>query len=231
MTIHSLDRRNATTGTRTAAVVPLALLVIGILASTATLAEDAAKADAAPPVIRSKLLWEMDGDKPVLDESRELRVVALGNGEYFLDVTFTVTASYGDVAFTSDWVHYAWPYIRMCTAFSGDQGGTITNSEGGVGQDETNGKEAVWIDYSNTVEDVTEGLAIFSHPDNDQPHKWLTREYGCFGPRRIDARSGKPYTLKKGESISRRVGVLVHCGDVKAGQVAERYEAYVKGEL
>ena len=185
----------------------------------------------APPVIRPKLVWEMDGDKPVLDEARELRVVALGDGEYFLDVTFTVTASYGDVTFASDWVHYAWPYIRMCTAFSGDQGGTITNSEGGVGQAETNGKEAVWIDYSNTVEGATEGLAIFSHPDNDQPHKWLTREYGCFGPRRIDARSGKPYTLKKGESISRRVGVLVHRGDVKDGRVAERYEAYLKGEL
>ncbi|MFH1923100.1 MAG: DUF6807 family protein [Planctomycetota bacterium] len=183
------------------------------------------------PVIRSKLVWEMDDDKPVLDESRSMRVVALGDAEYFLDVTFTVTASYGDVTFTSDWVHYAWPYIRMDPPFSVEQGGTITNSEGGVNQVGTNGKEATWVDYTNTIEGDTEGLAVFSHSDNDQPHWWLTRDYGCFGPRRVDAKSGKPFTLKKGESLARRVGVLVHRGDVKTGKVAQRYDSYLNGEL
>ena len=183
------------------------------------------------PVIRTKLLWEMDNDKPVLDELREMRIVALGGGEYFLDVTFTVTASYGDVTFTSDAVHYAWPYVRMDPTFSVQQGGTITSSEGGVNQKETNGKEAKWVDYSNTVEGETEGLAVFSHTDNEQPHQWLTRDYGCFGPRRVDARSGKRFVLENGESLERRVGVLVHRGDVAGGKVAERYEAYVNGEL
>jgi hypothetical protein len=183
------------------------------------------------PVIRTKLLWEMDTDKPVLDELREMRVVPLGEGEYFLDVTFTVTASYGDVTFTSDATHYAWPYLRMDPAFSVQQGGTITSSEGGVNQKGTNGKEATWVDYSNTIDGDTEGLAVFSHPDNPQPHKWLTRDYGCFGPRRVDARSGKPFTLEKGESLKRRVGVLVHRGDVTGGKVAERYDLYVKGKL
>lgn len=183
------------------------------------------------PVVRSKLVWEMDTDKPVLDETRDVRIAALGDGEYFLDVTFTVTASYGEVTFTSDWVHYAWPYIRMDPPFSVQQGGTITNSEGGVNQAGTNGKEATWVDYSNTIEGVTEGLSVFSHPDNDQPHKWLTRDYGCFGARRIDARSGEPFSIKKGESLARRVGVLVHRGDVKSGKVAERYGLYVDGKL
>ncbi len=183
------------------------------------------------PVIRSKLVWEMDHDKPVLDELRSMRILPLGDGEYFLDITFTVTASHGDVTFTSDAVHYAWPYVRMDPPFSVQQGGTITNSEGGVNQEGTNGKEAFWVDYSNTVEGQTEGLAVFSHADNDQPHKWLTRDYGCFGPRRIDAKSGKPFTLNRGESLSRRVGVLVHRGDVKTGKVAERYKLYVNGGL
>lgn len=183
------------------------------------------------PVVRVKLVWEMDHDKPVLDELRRMRIVPLGGGEYFLDVTFTVIASYGDVTFTSDWVHYAWPYVRMDSPFSVEQGGTITNSEGGKNQAETNGKEATWVDYTNTVKGNTEGLSIFSHPDNDQPHKWLTRDYGCFGPRRIDARSGKPFTLKKAESLKRRVGVLVHRGDVTSGKVAERYRQYAQGKL
>ena len=141
------------------------------------------------------------------------------------------TATYGDINFASDWVHYAWPYIRMNTAFSVDDGGRIVNSEGAVNQAETNAKPADWVDYTNTIDGATEGLAIFSHDDNDKPHKWLTRHYGCFGPRRADAKSGKPFTLAKGESITQRVGVLVHRGDVEGGQVAERYEAYIAGEL
>ena len=72
---------------------------------------------------------------------------------------------------------------------------------------------------------------MFSHPANEQPHQWLTRDYGCFGPRRIAAKSGKPFILSRGEKISTRVGVLVHRGDVQSGQVAERYQLYAKGEL
>jgi hypothetical protein len=179
-----------------------------------------------------KLVWEADRKTPYLDETRDMRIVALGKGQYFLDITFTVTATYGDVRFTSDSVHYAWPYVRMHPQFSVDKGGTITNSAGGVNQKGTHNRVAVWIDYSGVVDGVTEGMAIFSHPDNDHPHKWLTRNYGCFGPRRIDKRSGnKKFILKKGESLKRRVGILVHSGDVKAGAVAERYKMYAAGKL
>jgi hypothetical protein len=73
--------------------------------------------------------------------------------------------------------------------------------------------------------------AIYSHSENEYPHKWLTRDYGTFGPRRPDAQSGKPFTLAKGQSIERRVGVLVHSGDVKSGNVAELYKRYCEGKL
>ena len=178
--------------------------------------------------IRMRLLWEMDRGTPVLDEERVVRVVVLGEGQYLLDMTFTLTARYGDVAFVSDAVHYAWPYVRMHPTFSVQQGGTMTSSAGGVNQKATHGKAARWIDYTNTVEGVTEGLALFTDPTAKQPPKWLTRDYGTFGPRRIDARSGKRFTLAKGESLSTRVGLFVHRGDVKAAKVAERYEQYAK---
>lgn len=183
--------------------------------------------------IDSQLVWEMDqGKTPVLDEARSVRLVSLGGGEYFADLTFVLTATYGDVKFLSDAVHYAWPFIRINTVFNvSDGGGTITSSTGAVNQAGTNMKEARWIDYSCTVEDVPEGLAMFSHPDNAHPHKWLTRDYGTFGPRRSDEQSGQPFTLKKGDSLSQRVGVLVHGGDVQGGRVAERYSRYVQGSL
>lgn len=89
-------------------------------------------------------------------------------------------------------------------------------------------KPALWIDYSNTVEGLTEGVAVFQWPDGKE-HRYLTREYGTFGPRRPDDRSGRPFTLKKGESLVQCVGVLVHSGDAASGRVPERYKKFAKG--
>ena len=178
--------------------------------------------------IEARLVWEMDGGRPVLDERRRLVVHSLGAGEYILDLTWILTASLGDVLFASDDVHYAWPFLRLATDFSGEKGGKITSDTGAAGQEATNMKPALWIDYSNSVEGIPEGVAMFQWPDGRE-HRWLTREYGTFGPRRPDDRSGKPVTLKKGESITQRVGVLVHSGDAGGGRVRERYKKYVKG--
>ncbi len=181
--------------------------------------------------ICTHILWEMDWDTPVLDEFREVRVKALGEGEYFMDIVFKLQASYGDVDFLSDAVHYAWPYIRVNKTYNVDNGGRIVNSEGRINQKGTNGKVARWVDYSKMIEGSAEGIAIFSHPANPYPHRWLTRDYGCFGPRRPDSMSGKPFSLKKGQTLTQRVGVLVHKGDVRGGKVAERYRLYCEGKL
>lgn len=182
--------------------------------------------------LAAKLLWEMDDGKiPVLDESRQMRIVALGRGEYFLDLHYTLTASYGDVTFRSDAVHYAWPFIRLNDDFNAKGGGMLVNSEGQTGQTNTNMKVARWVDFSRAGAPDAEGLALFSHPANEHPHAWLTRDYGCFGPRRVEAKSGKPFTLKRGETLQTRAGVLIHKGDVQSGRVAERYQAYAAGKL
>ncbi len=183
-------------------------------------------------VVKTQLLWEADlGKMPMLDEYRTMRVARLGDGEYLIDLTFELKAAYGEAAFLSDQVHYAWPYVRMNPRFSGERGGTLTNSEGGVHQKGTDGKYARWVDYSNTIDGVAEGLAIFSAPENDHPHRWLTREYGAFGPRRAEARNGKPFTLKQGDSLKQRVGILIHDGDVNTGRVKKRYQQYTEGKL
>ncbi len=181
--------------------------------------------------IDAQLLWEADyGKVPVLDERRELDIRPLRNGEYVLSLDFKLTASYGDVKFLSDRTHYAWPYVRMAPAFSMDHGGTITSSVGVVRREDIDAKgmyarRAKWVDYSNTVGGVTEGVAIFA--TDKQPPRWFTRSYGTFGPRRPDAQSGVPFILKKGDSLKQCVGILVHSGDVKSGRVAERYQQFL----
>jgi hypothetical protein len=80
-----------------------------------------------------KLVWEIDEGVPVIDEQRTVRIVPLGKGEYFLDLAFVVTASYGDAKFVSDAVHYAWPYLRMDGGFTpkGGGGGAVPPVGGG----------------------------------------------------------------------------------------------------
>ncbi|NTU51259.1 MAG: hypothetical protein HGA94_02325, partial [Candidatus Aminicenantes bacterium] len=177
--------------------------------------------------IVAELAWETDG-RAVINEERRLVVHSLGGGEYLLDLTWTLTPAAAEVAFVSDDVHYAWPFLRLDTVWNGEHGGRITSDAGATGQEATNMKPALWIDCSNTVEGVTEGVAVFQWPDGRE-HRWLTREYGCFGPRRSDDRSGKPFTLKMGDSLAQRAAILVHKGDGAGGRVRERYEKYIKG--
>lgn len=177
----------------------------------------------------AELEWVLNREVAILGDRRRIRVARLNGSEYLIDLSWSLTAPNGDVRFVSDWVHYAWPYIRMHPQFSGKRGGTITDSHGRTGQKATNSQNAEWLDYSNTVGGATEGLAVFIH--GGQPRQWLTREYGCFGPKRPDRRNGEPFTLSRGQSLGDRVGILVHRGDVRGGRVAERYEQYISGEL
>jgi hypothetical protein len=177
--------------------------------------------------IDAELVWEMDGGQAVLYELRRLVIHGLSGGEYLLDMSFVLTPAGGEVEFRSDEVHYAWPYLRLQTRWSGEGGGRLTADHSAIGQEATNLKIAKWIDYSNTVEGETAGVVVFQYPDGFS-HRWLTREYGCFGPRRPDALSGKPFILVPGMALRQRVGVLIHAGDVKGGRVAERYKDYIE---
>lgn len=191
---------------------------------------DEMTADGDTASVAVTLQWIVQEDRPVLNDRRVFRVKALGDGEYLMDLTWQLTPTEQDVKFVSDSVHYAWPYVRIHPQFSGEQGGTMTNDRGQTGQKETNGQVARWMDYSNKVGETTEGLAVLVYPD-DEPHSWLTREYGTFGPRRAKQFSGTGFTLRLGESIGGRVGILVHRGNVQSGHVAERYQQYIEGKL
>ncbi|MBM3294571.1 MAG: hypothetical protein FJY82_08600 [Candidatus Aminicenantes bacterium] len=184
-------------------------------------------AGGARALIEARLAWETDEAGPLLEERRTMTVQALGGGEYFLDLVFELRVLVEALEFRSDEVHYAWPYLRLEKRWSGESGGKIMNDAGAEGEKATNMQVAKWIDYSNTVDAETAGVAVFQYPDWAN-HRWLTREYGCFGPRRPDGVSGKPFLLLKGGTVRQRVGVLVHKGDANGGKVAERYEAYIK---
>jgi hypothetical protein len=180
------------------------------------------------------LVWETSRTTttfPLLDEHRNVQVHLLQDGAYLVDFQFTLTAAYGDVKFVSDQVHYAWPFLRINKQFSPEGGGTLTNDRNTTGQERTNLKPAKWIDYSNTINGATEGVTMFQFPHGDPDPLWLTRDYGTFGPRRPEAQSGKPFTLKKGESLHQRVGIYVHNGNAADARLGDMYTRYVNGKV
>lgn len=191
-----------------------------------------AKADGQTATFTSRLRWIVNESTPVIHETRTHRVVALGNGEYLLDLQWELRPANDreDLTIVSDWVHYAWPYLRVHPQFSGENGGKILSDTGARGQSQTNDKYARWIDYSNTVEGKSEGVAVFPFTQSE-PIKWLTREYGTFGPRRPDRLSGTRFALKPEQPLKGRAAIFVHQGDATAGRVAERYQQYLEGQL
>lgn len=180
-----------------------------------------------------KLTWT-NGKVPYLDELRQYRVRALDEGEYLLDFSFQLRATYGDVTIKRDASHYAIPYIRMNDTFSVERGGgKIVNSQGGENQSGTHNRFANWVDYSAPLDGAkaSEGLACFIHPSKNPPHLWLTRDYGTWGPRAPDGFHNTTFTIPKGENYDQRVGLFVHNGDTDTGNVAKRYRSYRDGNL
>jgi hypothetical protein len=80
------------------------------------------------------------------------------------------------------------------------------------------------------------GLAIFDHPANRPRAHWHVRDYGLFsanpfGQEVFKANDGAfPVTLEPGQDLILRYVVLIHLGDVDAGKVVQRFEAYLRNE-
>jgi hypothetical protein len=84
-----------------------------------------------------------------------------------------------------------------------------------------------WCDYSGTRNSVTEGLAIFQHPDNRwYPAPWFTRDYGFFSPTPMNWLPGDQLDLPKGEKLTLRYRVVVHAGDARQANIASLFDAY-----
>ena len=122
-------------------------------------------------------------------------------------------------------------------------GGTVTAADGTTAKAPMKdnlpmwGQFSNWHDYSGTVDGKHAGIAIFNHPKNPTPAAWHTRAYGLMASNPFGrAKSGFPalkgntdlVKIEKGKSLTYQFAIYVHDGDVKAGKVAEAYEAFKK---
>jgi hypothetical protein len=176
-------------------------------------------------------VWQSCDRKPVLDETRTLRLYDVGEEIRLFDYEIIFAANYGEVTF-NDTKEAGILAVRVATSMDGARGGVIENSAGGKGESECWGKQAAWCDYSGEVGGKTVGVAIFDHPQNPNfPTRWHVRDYGLFATNPFstacfEAREATPFILPDGESVTFRYRILLHRGDAEAARVNDFYAAW-----
>lgn len=183
--------------------------------------------------LRTRNEWlRADGSK-VCEETRDLRVYAVGADVQLFDLEVVFRATEGPVHF-GDTKEAGILSIRVATSMDGNKGGRIENSEGGVTEKECWGKPAAWCDYSGTVQDAVVGFTVMDHPTSFRhPTHWHVRDYGlftanCFGYKSFykDEPKDGSYELPAGQDLRFFYRVYLHPGQAAEAKSADRYQDF-----
>lgn len=169
--------------------------------------------------------WCTHGGKAQLTERRTATVYNTPADGRFIDLDFELFADKGRLELGA--TKEAGPLgIRVAETMKADNGGTIANAFGSIGEKECWGQRAPWCDYYGDADGHTLGIAAFDHPDNDDfPTYWHVRDYGLLAANNLYFAGGK--LLKKGQSIRYRHRIYFHEGDTAAARVADKYQDYI----
>ncbi len=183
-------------------------------------------------IIRDYCRWERPGTTipPALDDMRTFTLRVIDDRTRVLDAEFALTAL---TNVTIGKAKHSFFALRCAPDLSPMYGGTLVNSEGGIGAAGTYGKPAAWCGYygKRSGHGPVEGIAIMDHPRNPwSPSPWLTRDYGHLSPSPFNFRS-RPWTLPEGESIRLRYRVVLHAGDPKEASLDRLYKEWAESSL
>ncbi|MCZ7647407.1 MAG: PmoA family protein [Planctomycetota bacterium] len=179
------------------------------------------------------LHWTSHHGKKDCEETRRVTVWTMPQDARLLDLEVLFRATDGPIHF-GDTKEGGICAIRVPTTMDGNKGGTIENSAGGVGEAETWGRSAHWVDYHGPAEGQHVGVAILDHPLNlRHPQPWHVRDYGLFGANpfghsyyKASLLENGAHTVEAGASLAFRYRVFFHRGDARRGDVASRWHDY-----
>jgi hypothetical protein len=182
----------------------------------------------------SELLhWETADHKKVCEEIRYFTTWNLPQEARIIDMTVVFTASEGPVVF-GDTKEGGIVSVRVPTTMDGSATGTIENSAGGIGEAETWGKSAHWVDYHGMVEGQDLGITIMDHPFNlRHPAPWHVRDYGLFAANpfghsyyKAGLLQNGSHTLESGKTLTFKYRVYLHRGDARRGDVSSKWSDF-----
>ena len=181
--------------------------------------------------------WRAKDDKVLGHDERTFRFHRPKADERIIDFEITIHASAGDLTL-GDTKEGTFA-IRIAESMRVKQPknqpgrGHLVNSRGQTDGDVW-GKRAEWADYHGPVNGRTAGIAIMDAPTNPRhPTWWHARDYGLFaanpfGLHDFEKREKGAGELKipAGGSLTFRYRVLIHPGDHRSAQIAQRYAEY-----
>ncbi|MFT5470311.1 MAG: hypothetical protein ACI8UO_005439 [Verrucomicrobiales bacterium] len=190
--------------------------------------------DGEDEAIMASLSGWFDGEgNELMEQEIVAALIPLENGETALEFQLTMRPSANRESVNLGKTNFGFLAVRMAKTISAYfGGGTISNSEGGIGEPEIFGKSARWMDYSGPVsagegpnrKTVIEGITYFDHPENPRyPTKWHVREDGWMG---ASFGMDEPFVIKKDEPLVLRYLLHAHGGAYdpeKASTVAEEF--------
>jgi hypothetical protein len=185
--------------------------------------------------ITLKLEWQTSDGQKIMDETRTIHFYTLGKTRLIV-MTSDLSASVTTIVFGDTKEGSFGIRINDQITASKTGKGKLQNAEGKVGEKDCWGQISAWCDYSGPIDGKEVGLAILADPKNPHPTAWHARGYGLMAANPFGrAKSGFPalkgrndlVTLKKGERLTFRYGLLLHEGDAASGQVAEHYRRFV----
>ncbi len=167
-----------------------------------------------------------DAPSPWSDE-RKFTTTILNDKVWVIDAEIKITAS-EDIEIKS--AKHSFFAIRAASDISPAYGGVLMNSEGGVGAEQTLGKEAKWCGYHGkrvARPDVVEGITMMTHPGNPWKSTWLTRDYGHLSPSPFYFLD-ELWKMAKGKSINLKYRVVMHVGTPDEADMNGVYEQWLK---
>jgi len=176
--------------------------------------------------VTSLAQWRADGI-PLLNERRRTAIHLLPNHEWLLLVDLELTAS-GTNDVTLGKTPFGLLGVRMAKTIGvHDGGGTVRNSEGGVGEKQVLWKVARWVDYSGPITATRrEGITLFDHPSNpNHPTVFHVRDDGWMG---ASLTFGGARSIRTQEPLILRYGLYVHAGVPAAAALQRQWEAFAK---
>ncbi len=175
-------------------------------------------------VFEDECLWRRPGQEPVIRDRRKITISAPNANLRMIDFEVTLEPL-TDIRIGK--TNHSFFSARVVPELSVNDGGTLVNAEGDLGEKGTFGVASPWCDYSGQREGITEGLAIFQHPQNRWcPSKWFTRDYGFFSPTPMYWPEGEHTDIPQGRPLTLRYRVVAHDGDARQARVANLFEQY-----
>ncbi len=184
---------------------------------------------------REELIWEDALGAPMLNEIRTVQFVAYTDSARQINFGLSFTPIDKDVTFFNRGDHGILS-ARPNPEIAGDPVFTADNEARECNH------HTSWCDESGKINGKTYGIAIFDASKNPRnPPLWhagkdqrLATDIFLLRP---DSKNGDPdraagdFTIKLGQTVVFRYGMLFHAGDADAGKVRERYVEFITGEI